>query len=48
MKAVAKRTVAEATETLLTRFKEKKIKKALGKEYNTALARIEKMLEGCK
>jgi hypothetical protein len=48
MKDVAKKVVAEASETLLSRFKEKRIQKALGKDYAKALARIEKMLEGCK
>jgi hypothetical protein len=48
VKDVAKKVVAKASETLLSRFKEKRIQKALGKDYAKALARIEKMLEGCK
>jgi hypothetical protein len=48
MKTVAKKVVSKASDTLLSRFKEKRVQKALGKDYAKALARIEKMLEGCK
>ena len=47
-KAVAKETIANASEELLARFKEEQIKTALGKDYKKALLTIEKMLEGCK
>jgi len=48
VKTKAKEVVAKASESLLARFKEKRIKNALGKDYAKALSDIEKMLEGCK
>jgi hypothetical protein len=48
IKASAVAFVAKASETLLSRFKEPEVKKALGKSYNEVLSKVEKMLEGCK